>query len=249
MNILIARCSVLAAAICLFPFSSSRAYEFISKPAQLRVESGAKLPFNIFATRVFMISEEVEPVETVKAGLVEREKSTPVDVKENRTLETLDGVVTLNRKGTAGLVGRLQEPIETIKTDQSSRIQRIKREKFSKALIGVSWGNHGYKKIFGHKLEIVPESKITKTRVGDEIAFKILLDSKPLKSPVYATYAGFSRRSMTFAYTTECLDDGVAYIKVTSPGVCMVRVEKSIEANAKEIDLLSLKETLVFSVQ
>lgn len=56
-------------------------------------------------------------------------------------------------------------------------------------------------------------------------------------------------RSMTFVYVTESLDDGIAYVKVTSPGVWMVRVEKRIETNARDFDLLSLKATLVFSVQ
>jgi uncharacterized GH25 family protein len=228
---------------------SAHAHEFIIKPTQLRVESGAKLPFSIMATHFFMVSEEVEPVETVKAWLVEGDKTTPVDVKENHTLETLDGVVTLNRKGTAVLVAHLQEPIETIKAEDSGRSQKIKREKFTKALIGVSGNDDGDKKVFGHKLEIVPESNVMKTRVGDEITFNILLDGKPLKSQVYATYDGFSRRSMTFAYATESMDDGVAHVKVTSPGVWMVRVEKRIEANAKEFDLLSLKATLVFLVQ
>jgi hypothetical protein len=37
-------------------------------------------------------------------------------------------------------------------------------------------------------------------------------------------------------------------VKVTSPGVRMVRVEKRIEANARDFEL-QLKATLVFSVQ
>jgi hypothetical protein len=54
---------------------------------------------------------------------------------------------------------------------------------------------------------------------------------------------------MTFVYVTESLDDGIAYVKVTSPGVWVLRVEKRIETNARDFDLLSLKATLVFSVQ
>jgi uncharacterized GH25 family protein len=113
----------------------------------------------------------------------------------------------------------------------------------------VSGDDDGYKKASGQKLEIVPESNVMKTRVGEEVTLKLLLDGKPLKSQVYATYDGFSRRSTTFASATESLDDGIAYVKVTSPGVWMVRVEKRIEANARDFELLSLKATLVFSVQ
>ena len=179
---------------------------------------------------------------------IERDKSSPVDLKENHSLETLDGVVTVNRKGNAVLVGHLQEPIETVKAEGSNRSLKIKREKFAKGL-GVSGDDDGYKKATGQKLEVVPESNVMKTRVGEEITFKILLDGKPLKSQVYATYDGFSRRSTTFASATESLDDGIAYVKVTSPGVWMVCVEKRIETNARDFDLLSLKASLVFCVQ
>jgi hypothetical protein len=79
--------------------STLHAHEFIIKPQQLRVEGGAKLPFNILATHFFMISEEVEPVNTVKAWFVESEKRTAIELKENHTLQTLDGVAPLNRKG------------------------------------------------------------------------------------------------------------------------------------------------------
>jgi len=180
---------------------------------------------------------------------IEGDKSSPVDLKENHSLETLDGVVNVNRKGTAVLVGHLQEPIETVKAEGSNRSLKSKREKFAKGLIGVSGDDDGYKKASGQKLEIVPESNVMKTRVGEEVTLKILLDGKPLKSQVYATYDGFSRRSTTFAYATESLDDGIAYVKVTSPGVWVLRVEKRIETNARDFDLLSLKATLIFSVQ
>jgi uncharacterized GH25 family protein len=225
------------------------AHEFIVKPQQLQVESGAKLPFSILATHFFMISEEVEPVNTVKAWAIEGEKRLPIELKENEILQTLDGVVPLNRKGTALLVGHLEEPIETVKGEESSASRRIKREKFAKALITVSTDDDSYKKTLGHKLEIVPVSNVMKARVGDELSFKILLDSKPLKSPVQATYDGFSRRSNTYAYATETLEDGLAYVKVNNPGIWMVRVEKRIERPTKDYDIHALKATLVFSVQ
>jgi len=239
-------CGALSTATCV---SAARAHEFFIKPAQMRVESGAKLPFNIMATHVFMVSEEVGPVDTVKAWLVEGNKNTTVELKENHTLKTLDGFVTPSRKGTAILAGQLQEPIEATKVEGSNRSQRIKREKFAKALIMISADDDSYKKVLGHKLEIVPDSNVTIARAGDELSFKFLLDGKPLRAQVFATYDGFSRRSMTFAYATESAADGVAAVKVTSPGVWMVRLEKRIETNAKEFDLLALKATLVFLVQ
>jgi hypothetical protein len=54
---------------------------------------------------------------------------------------------------------------------------------------------------------------------------------------------------MTFAQAMETLEDGFAYVKITGPGTWMVRVEKRLESNTAEYDILSLKATLVFSVQ
>ncbi len=117
-RILCRRTKLLWIATSLLSYPSlAGAHEFIIKPSQLQIESGAKLPFSILATHVFMVGEEVEPVKTVKAWVIEGDKSTPVDIKENHTLETLDGVVTFGRKGTAILVGHLQEPIEPIKVE------------------------------------------------------------------------------------------------------------------------------------
>ena len=224
-------------------------HEFIVKPQQLRVESGVKVPFSILATHFFMVGEDIEPVNTVKAWVLEGEKRTGLDLRENQASKTLDGVATLNRKGTTLLVAHLQEPIEAVKSEGTSKSRRIKREKFAKALITVSADDDGYKKILGHKLEIVPVSNVMKTRVGDVLSFKILLDGKPLKSPVQATYDGFSRRSNTYAYSSETLEDGLAYVKVNSAGIWMVRVEKRIEEATKDYDIHALKATLVFSVQ
>jgi len=180
---------------------------------------------------------------------IERDKSSPVDLKENHSLETLDGVVNVNRKGTAVLVGHIQEPIETVKAEGSNRSLKIKREKFAKGLIGVSGDDDGYKKLLGQKPEILPESNVMKTRVGEEMTFKILLDANRSNLRSMQPTTALAGRSMTFVYATESLDDGIAYVKVTSPGVWVLRVEKRIETNARDFDLLSLKATLVFSVQ
>jgi uncharacterized GH25 family protein len=229
--------------------SASNAHEFILKPVQFHAEPGTKLPFSVLATHFFMTSEEMEPVQTVQVWLVEGDNKTSISLKENQILQTLDGVASLKKKGTALLVGHLQEPIETVTADGLNKTQRVKREKFCKTLITVTKDDDNYKKILGQKLEIVPVSNVLKARVGEELAFRILFDGKPLKSQVYATYDGFSRRYNTYTYATETLDDGLAYVKVTSPGTWMVRVEKRIEETGKDYDLYALKAALIFSVQ
>ena len=113
--------AIIAGVILTLCALVAHAHEFIIKPAQLQIKSGAKLPFSILSTHVFMVGEEVAPVDAVKAWFFEGDKSTPVDVKENHTLETLDGVVTLNRKGTAVLARASARADRNHQTEDSGR--------------------------------------------------------------------------------------------------------------------------------
>jgi uncharacterized GH25 family protein len=228
--------------------SFANAHEFIVKPARFQAQPGAKVAFTVLAAHVFMVSDEMEPVHTVQAWLLEGDKKSPLSLKENGGNRTLDGIATLSRKGTAVLIGHLQEPIESSASAGSKAAQRIKREKFSKALITVASNDESYKKVLGHKLEIVPISEVTKAKSGDELAFQILFEGKPLPAQVYATYDGFSRRNNTYAYVTETAE-GTAHVKVSRPGTWMVRVEKRAEETGKDYDLHALKATFIFSVK
>jgi len=71
-----------------------------------------------------MISEEAEPVNTVKAWVVENEKITPLEVKENQILETLDGVASLSRKGTAFLVATFRNRLSRSKLKDRAKFKK-----------------------------------------------------------------------------------------------------------------------------
>jgi hypothetical protein len=73
-------------------------------------------------------------------------------------------------------------------------------------------------------------------------------DGKSLKSPVQATYDGFSRRYNTYAYATETLEDGLAYVKVNNPHMHGAGGEENRRTDQR-LSLYSLKATLVFAVQ
>jgi hypothetical protein len=94
MKALIARYSLLATACCVIFTSSSRAHEFIIKPATLCVNAGDNVPFSVLSTHVFMIGEELLPAETVKASLLKCNKSVDLPLKETDILQTLDETAT-----------------------------------------------------------------------------------------------------------------------------------------------------------
>jgi nickel transport protein len=228
--------------------SAAHAHEFIIKPAAFHVNVGDKVPFRVLSTHVFMIGEELLAANNVKASLFEGNKSVDLPLKENHILQTLDGTAVVHAKGTAVIAGRLLEPVETLKGQDTGKTQRARFEKFSKSLIVVGAPDRNYEKVLGHRLEIVPTNDPTAVRVGDELVFRILFDSKPLQTNVFATYDGFSRYYNTYAYVTESRD-GLARVKITHPGTWLVRVERRMPVAEKDYDLHVLKAVLVFPVE
>ncbi|HEY1372152.1 MAG TPA: DUF4198 domain-containing protein [Candidatus Binatia bacterium] len=224
------------------------AHEFIIKPNALRVKTGDKVPLSVFSTHVFVAGEEMLPASSVKATLVEGGKSSALALRENNILETLDGTAAFARKGTAIIAGHLEEPVETVNSP-TGKPQRARFEKFAKTLVVVDAADRSYEKVLGHRLEIVPLSDPTAARVGDEVGFKILFDGKPLQAVVLATYDGFSRLYNTYAYATEARDGGVARVKITHPGIWIVRVEKRVEVAEKDYNLHVMKAVLLFPVE
>ncbi|HXF75354.1 MAG TPA: DUF4198 domain-containing protein [Methylomirabilota bacterium] len=240
--------SVLTGVCCLIFGSSAHAHEFIIKPAALHAKAGDKIPFSVLSTHVFMTGEELLPAKSVNVTVLEGGKSVDVPLKENSSSQALDGIATVHAKGTAIIAGHLREPVETVASQETGSPQKVRFEKFCKVLVTVDAADKNYEKVLRHRLEIVPVGNPSATRVGDELAFKILFDGKPLQAYVYATYDGFSRYYNTYAYATESRD-GIAHVKLSHPGMWMIRVEKRTPADNKDYDLLSLKATLIFAVQ
>jgi uncharacterized GH25 family protein len=74
---------------------------------------------------------------------------------------------------------------------------------------------------------------------------KITLDEKPWSGRVYATYAGFSDRSDTFAYTTKTDKEGVAEIRMLQKGIWLIYADHEYpHENETLADNYSLRATL-----
>jgi len=86
-------------------------------------------------------------------------------------------------------------------------------------------------------------------KVGDEIGIKVLSDGKPIATAVNATYDGFSKQMDTYAYATQSKADGTAVVKVTQPGLWMVRVQNAVPEVTNLYDRHVTRAVLVFSVK
>ena len=97
-------------------------------------------------------------------------------------------------------------------------------------------------------ITIIPLSDPAATVPGKEIKIKVLYDGKPLSTKVYATYDGFSSHSGTYAYFTETDAEGIAPVKITHPGLWMVRVEHKIDEPTEDYDDYNFRSVLVFGI-
>ena len=100
----------------------------------------------------------------------------------------------------------------------------------------------------GDTLEIVPLTNPT-VRPGDELTVKVLFKGPPLATNVYATYDGFSQEENTYAYYTEGYKDGTAKVKITHPGVWMVRVQRTAPERTEDYDRYVAHAVLLFEVK
>ena len=248
----------ILAAVLILTASSVWAHEFIVKPNQLTVQPGQTLPVNVVSAHVFMVSEEMEPLKQVDLSLINGKSIKPLTLKENNAALTLEGAVAADKPGTAILAGHRKGMIWTQTTtgwQQAAKsqckgvIQSGNYEKFCKTLISVGKEDQGYDKQVGHALEIVPLSNPAKASLGQDLEFKILFNGQPLSTEVWATYDGFSQVPNTYAYYTECDENGIARVKITQPGVWMVRTQHKIDKPGKDYDSQVIRSVLVFGVQ
>ena len=99
-------------------------------------------------------------------------------------------------------------------------------------------------------LEIIPLDDPGALRVGDYLHLQVLFQGKPYSGEVYATYAGFSSDSGTYAYFTSTDKEGHARIRILQPGPWLIRSEnKTAHPHPEECDFETYSTTLTFEIQ
>lgn len=236
---------------------AASAHEILVTPTQ----ADGKLKVAIESTHVFVEPEELESAENIAASLQ------TADGKKDLTV-TAGGELTLMTEteapeGAAWFVAhRLPLVFSNTPTgylaggkdvnpdaESSSRF-----EKFTKALINGDQADEAFvTKPLGHVLEIVPMSNPAMLKAGDELEVQVLHNGQPVAATVQATFAGFSDKPMTFAYSTEATaefgEPGMATVKLWSPGYWMVRAALELDDADEAVDEHVLRAILSFDVQ
>jgi len=233
------------------------AHEFIAKPGAMTVQPGAELPVAGLSSHVFLISQELEAPKDVKVGFYVDGKRTDIAVKPNQKTLAYDGTVTAPTSATFIVTGvRLPqiwattpEGLKQITVKTAGATNSYKIEKFSKALVNVTPADNGFSTVIGDTLEIAPVTNPATVRPGDEMTVEVLFKGQPLTTNIYATYDGFSKEENTYAYYTEGHKDGTAKVKITQPGIWMVRVQHSVPEHSEDYDRYVVRAVLLFEVK
>lgn len=103
---------------------------------------------------------------------------------------------------------------------------------------------------FGHPLEIIPLLNPSGLKVGDYFPVKVLLNGKPYKGRIYATYMGFSTDDDVFAYAANTSDEGEGKIRILQPGIWLIKAEyKEPYPDQKVCDVKSYTATLTMEIK
>ncbi len=110
--------------------------------------------------------------------------------------------------------------------------QHVASEKYAKSIISTGEGKSDISKPFGHRIEIIPLKNPQEIKAGESLPVKILFEGKPLSTYLYATYAGYYSEDEPFPLFTKSNEEGVAYMKISQPGVWMFVCNHKVDFSA-----------------
>ncbi|MDR2710088.1 MAG: DUF4198 domain-containing protein [Burkholderiales bacterium] len=252
----------LALFAVLFASSSAQAHEFLLKPNKFTIKKGEKVAAHAMASHVFMVSEEMEPLNTVEASVRQGKTVTPLKFTENAKAAQLETSFSLASDAPALLLGRRHDDVVCLTTrgaqdgtrkELEAKGLTVKSctlyEKFVKVWLNAQASDKSFAEPVDQKLEIIPLTPPAQTKVGEEMQFKVLYDGKPLSAAAWATYDGFSKHENTYAYYTEADAQGIVNVKITAPGAWMVRVAHTVKNNGGDIDATETRAVAMFEVR
>lgn len=254
----IRRALVSAGFSALLVATTAQAHEFIVKPGAFAVKAGETVSATVYSTHTFIKGEEIEDPGVTHAFIVRDGKRTPIALQPDAATLTYVGAATAPVNGAFSMSG-VRKPIMLATTPEGTKRGSRKDfpnaklvraiEKFSKALINPDAGDETWNKPIGDRLEIMVKTNPAAIKVGDELPVQVLYDGKPILTKLYATYDGFSRRSMAFAFYAEMEEAETGYVKITHPGTWIIRAEHIDDTRTDEIDRYLARAVLVLEVK
>ncbi|MEW6256697.1 MAG: DUF4198 domain-containing protein [Pseudomonadota bacterium] len=223
---------------------SATAHDLVVKPG---APKDAQIPLDVLLTEVFFTGDVLLKPDAVSLQFLAGGQKSTLDLTPDPTAKALTARVSAATPGAAlAKISRTRPARE--EAGRPSEPATLS-ENTSKALVNLAPGAAGFATVAGERLEIIPLTNPAEAKVGEELALQVLFDGKPLPARVFATYDGFSTREGTFATTALAEKDGTAHVKITAPGLWVVKVSHSQSETAATHGRYSANANLVFQVK
>lgn len=246
------------AVMLLLAGSEVAAHEFIVLPSTFEAKSGTQIEVRGLSTHVFFADEELEDEKDTIACIWDGGKRTsvPLSVAQNK-LAFAGNLVTTGDKPFI-VCGQRKAQLWASTPAGVKRGSRAEHpnatfirsiEKFSKAHVNARAEDTSWSKPIGDRLEIVLGKNPASIRAGEEIPVTVLYDGQPIATRLYASYEGFSKRYMTFAHYSEMEKPNDGFIRISSPGRWLIRVEHTDTSRTDSYDRYVARAVVVFEVK
>lgn len=232
------------AGACALMAAPVAAHDLVVKPGAAK---DAQIPLEVMLTEVFFTGDVLLKPDAVTLSFVSDGQKSTLDLTPDPTAKALTARVSTAAPGAAlAKISRTRPARE--EAGRPSEPATLS-ESTSKALLNLQPGAPGFGTQTGDRLEIVALANPAELKAGEEFPVKVLFDGKPLPARVFATYDGFSTREGTFATTALAEKDGTAHVKITAPGLWVVKVTYSQSENTPTYGRYSANANLVFQVK
>ena len=255
---------ILAIALVLSFALPAFSHELTIKAKNNTMKAGEPFPATVQSAHKFIVPEEVEVLDRVKAGIIEDGKLveskltgndpelwidftvTPKDLSGSVMLVAIKDGETWSITNEGGKTGARKD----LEAQGLKVIRATKNDKYAKALFNTSHDDTNFSQVLGHPLEIVPITNPADAKTGDYFHVKVLLNDQPYTGPVWATYDGFvTEYENTYCYYTEA-ENGEAHVKITAPGWWGIRAfQGDLPGVTGDYDALTLRSFLLFEVK
>ena len=249
----------------IFAFTSSAfSHELTIKAKSGSLKAGEPFHATVQSAHKFIVPEEVEVLERVKAGIIEDGKFVESEIKANEPELCIDFTVTPKDLSQSVILVATKDGESWCVTNEGGKtgsrkeleaqglkvISANKYDKYAKAILNTSHDDKNYSRVLGHPLEIIPITNPADAKAGEYFHVKILLNGENYNGPVWATYDGFANEyENTYAYYTES-ENGEAHIKITAPGYWGIRASQTgLPGVEDDYDNLNLRAFLSFNVK
>jgi uncharacterized GH25 family protein len=248
---------LIAAILAALSYPHAHAHEFIVKPGAFAAKAGEAVTATVYSTHTFIKGEEIEDASVTRAFVVANGKRSPIVLEPDKERLVYSGSAAAPSgpfiiAGTRAPIYLATTPEGTKRGSRKDVPQaRLVRaiEKFSKAYINTSADDGSWQTPIGDRLEIMLKANPATIKPGDEVPLQVLYDGKPILTRLYATYDGFSRRSMTFAFYAEMEETDTGYVTITQPGTWIIRAEHTDDTKTDQIDRYLARAILVLDVR